>query len=1452
MLKVDKVRNFNKVGDSAPIPNLIQLQTTSYARFVQEHALPGKRKNEGLEALLREVFPIVSYDETMSLEYVNYELGESRYKPQECRDLRLTYGLPFRIRCRFKRKDVKTVLEESIYVGEIPIMTGGGEFIINGAERVIVSQLHRSPGVDFTVEMQESDRPLHGARIIPERGSWIELAVTKKDSITMRIDQSSKIPATMFLRSMSEKFGTTPKIIREFYETDKIAPEQLRPQMYLVEGYIDPESGEELVPAGGQVGDAINQIVAATKKKIEVVSDASDPLILNTIAEDPSTDYESAILRIYARLRPGNPAQLEKAKTLFAEKFYDENRYRLGRVGRFRINRKFRQNVSEDEMVIRAEDFVNTMRYMLDLRSGEGHVDDIDHLGNRRLRTIDELAADEIRRGFLKLRRTVQERMSLKDPEEITKIAELVNSKSISSSIDFFFGRGELSQVVDQQNPLAQLTHERRLSALGPGGLNRKRAGFEVRDVHISHYGRICPIETPEGNNIGLISSMGIYAGIDDYGFLNTPYISVENRKVNKDKIVYLRADEEMEAILAPPEVLKEARTRGDITRLPEGRVLARVDGELSTADSGDVKYIDISPKQTVGISASLIPFLEHDDANRALMGSNMQRQAVPLLRAEAPIVATGMERSVVENSGFVVCAKNAGVVTFVDSKTIVIGNSDEYELRKFSKLNERACLNQRPIVREGQRVKKGQIIADGSACSNGELALGRNVLVAFMPYDGYNFEDAILISEKLVRADTFTSLHMEEYEVEIRETKLGREEFTRDIPNVSEKALRYLDENGVVQIGTRVGPGDILVGKVSPKSKSELSPEEKLLHAIFGRAGEDVKNDSLELPAGEEGVVVDTVRFSRRVHMSDEQKKQLKKDMKDYEAMMNGRIVKVFHKMVEEMNEVLGVEMVDPSTRQKVGQSENLAVIMEQVEGFNKRWMKGSAAAKAQADALYGQFWPRIEELQKELARRLDHMKRGDELPSGVLEMVKIRIATKRKLGVGDKMAGRHGNKGVIARILPEQDMPFLEDGTPVEILLNPLGVPGRMNLGQILETHLGWAAAVLGFQAVTPVFDGASEEEIFECIAEANEYVRNRTGRENVTAKLESLKKKRVRKDELDAREKIFEKKELSDLREKYFSQIITNYAFVSTENASGGLSKKELEQLEDALILSYPDKERCSLYPRFNRKIKWDNAIALVAQSASLSKHFSECKAIIDDSNSRKWQLTRSEEDRKKIGNKQGIYFFRNAKTGRVNEGYIGLASSLSNRLRDHFSGNTWADNLWKRLAEEELWEAREVIQQAGETHELLAEMPIDGKVRLRDGRTGKPFEQKTTVGYIYMNKLHHLVDEKIHARATGPYSLITQQPLGGKARTGGQRFGEMEVWGLEAYGASYTLQELLTVKSDDVEGRTKIYESMVKGQNTLEAGTPVSFDVLCNELRGLGLNIQLEKKKLNLLE
>ena len=1245
-MKVSEIRDFSKRGDAITVPNLIKVQQEAYMRFLQKDIDAEKRKPDGLEGLLQEVFPIVSYDENLRLDYLSYSLAEPRYTPDECRALRLTYGMPFRIQVKLSRKDKDEILEDSIYVGEIPIMIGGGEFIINGAERVIVNQLHRSPGVDFLVETQEGDRPLHGFRVIPERGSWIECSVTKKDALAVRIDQSSKIPATTFIRALDAKYSTSEAIIKEFHTIENVKVKDLLPAYYSAKSIIDTETGEEMVKPGAQLGEAVNKIQASDMKSVAVITKVSDPLILNTLAEDSAESHEAALLKIYARLRPGNPPQLDKAKTLFNEKFYDENRYRLGRVGRFRINRKFEQNVPETEMVLRSEDFIGSLKYMFTLRAGEGYIDDIDHLGNRRLRTIDELAAEDLRKGFLKLKRTVQERMSLKDPNEITKVAELVNSKSISSAIDFFFGRGELSQVVDQTNPLSQLTNERRLSALGPGGLNRKRAGFEVRDVHISHYGRICPIETPEGTNIGLIASLSIYSDIDDYGFLVTPYRVVHEGKVNGE-VKYLRADEEMKSTLAPPDVVIDKNGH-----LQKGYVLARVQGDLATVPSKEVQYVDISPKQTVSVSAALIPFLEHDDANRALMGSNMQRQAVPLLRTDPPIVCTGMERPVAQNSGMVVRAERGGVVTYLDSDRILIDNADEYNLRKFQGLNARTCLNQKPIVKKGARVKKGQILADSAATHQGELALGRNLLVAFMTFDGYNFEDAIVINERLVKEDTFTSIHIEEYDVEIRETKLGREEFTRDIPNVSEKALANLDEAGIVRVGTRVGPGDILCGKISPKSKSELTPEEKLLHAIFGRAGEDVKNDSLEMPAGEEGVVIGANRFSRRMHMTDEQKKALKKETDKYEKEQNIKGVDIFKQMIAEMNDVTGQVMVDPDTRQKVGQSDNTEVVLEQIENFKVEWIKGSKEGKEQANNTYSRFWPRVQAMLKEKVRKMEHMKRGDELPSGVLEMVKVYVATKRALSVGDKMAGRHGNKGVIARIVPEEDMPFLEDGTSVDIMLNPLGVPSRMNVGQILETHLGWAAAVCGFQAVTPVFDGATEEEIFKAVEEGNKTV------------LERRKDRQAKKQVLDPKQ--------------------------------------------------------------------------------------------------------------------------------------------------------------------------------------LDVQMPYGGKIQLHDGRTGEPFEQKTTVGYLYMLKLHHLVDDKIHARATGPYSLITQQPLGGKARTGGQRFGEMEVWGLEAYGAAYVLQELLTVKSDDVEGRTKIYESMVKGTNTLEAGTPVSFDVLCNEIRGLGLNIQLEKK------
>jgi DNA-directed RNA polymerase subunit beta len=1222
----DTERNFGRFGDTVDVPPLTDIQTRSYDRFLQYDVLPDKRTPTGLEGVLREIFPIESYDKTLSLQYLKYELGKPRYGPDECRQLRLTYGRPFKVWLRLVKDQP---VEEEVYLGDMPIMIGGGEFIINGAERVVVSQLHRSPGVDFVEETEAGDRKLHSCRIIPERGSWIEINVTKKETLGVRIDQSGKFSSMTLLRAMDPAYSSNADILRAFYPTEEVkltkdTVAQLTGAR-AVGDVIDPETGEVYLESEGTfTAEVLDKALLAGIKEVAILGKVKDQLIITSLNEDPTSTHEEALLKIYQRLRPGNPPQLEKAKELFREKFQDPNRYRLGKVGRFRINRKFDQDIPESEMTLRALDYLNAIRYVIKLRTNDptSRVDDIDHLGNRRVRTIDELAADELRKGFLKLRRTVQERMSSRDQQDMTP-RTLINPKSISAAIEYFFGRGELSQVVDQTNPLSQLTHERRLSALGPGGLNRKRAGFDVRDVHISHYGRICPIETPEGTNIGLISHLSIYAGVDDYGFLTTPYRTVEKRKLT-DKVNRMRADEETNAYLAPA----DAPTDGQ--KVSGDRVIARFGGDFEYTQSDKVQYIDISPKQMVGVSAGLIPFLEHDDANRALMGSNMQRQAVPLLVTEPPIVATGLEKDVAYNSGMVIKAEKSGTVSYVDSLRIRI-DEHEYVLRKFTGLNEHTCLNQKPIVRVGQKVKKGQVIADGAATRNGELSLGRNVLVAFMSWDGYNFEDAIIISEKLVENDTYTSIHIEEFEIEIRETKLGKEEFTRDIPNVSPKALGNLDEYGIVRIGTFVQPGDILVGKVSPKSKSELTPEEKLLHAIFGRAGEDVKNDSLDVPSGVEGIVIDTQRFSRRASMTEDEKKAFDKEQKEVENRFTKQIADQFRSMIREMAEALDKKELKDSLSNKIlAADKDDKVVMEQAQTFALDHLDVRTPERQKhVKEVYDRHKERLDFLFDEKERKLNSLKRGDELPSGVQQMVKVYVATKRQISVGDKMAGRHGNKGVISKILPVEDMPFLADGTPVDILLNPLGVPSRMNVGQILETHLGYAAQKLGFKAITPVFDGASEEEI-----------------------------------------------------------------------------RKHLKE-------------------------------------ASISE---------------------------------------------------------------------------------------------------------TGKSYLFDGRTGERFEQPVTVGYIYMLKLHHLVDDKVHARATGPYSLITQQPLGGKARFGGQRFGEMEVWALEAYGAAYILQELLTVKSDDVEGRTKIYESMVKGENTLEAGTPASFDVLTNEIRGLALNMQLEKKRI----
>ncbi|RLS53384.1 MAG: DNA-directed RNA polymerase subunit beta [Planctomycetota bacterium] len=1227
-IKASTVRNFGTLPGGFDLSDLTQIQTESYARFLQLDRRPDQRRAQGLEEILREVFPVISNDQQFRLEYVKYELGKPRYTPTECRQLRLTYGMPFRIWLRLVKEQP---IEEEVYLGDIPIMLGGGEFIVNGAERCVVSQLHRSPGVDFVKSEEPGERRTYSCRVIPERGSWIEFVVSKKETLGVRIDQSGRFSAMTLLRAMDANYTSSSSLLKLFYDVETVKVAKVG-----AEGLVGKWAADDIVYGEGErLGEIIvecghrimkstaAEIVEAGIKQAEVIAKVEDPLIINSVLEDSTSSHEEALLKIYQRLRPGNPPQLEKAIDLFREKFFDVNRYRLGRVGRFRINRKFGQDIPDDEMTLRAEDFINSIRYLVKLRVGDqsAHVDDIDNLGNRRLRTIDELASEEIRKGFLKLRRTVVERMAMKDVQEMSP-RSLVNPKSVSAAIEYFFGRSELSQVVDQTNPLSMLTHERRLSALGPGGLNRKRAGFEVRDVHISHYGRICPIETPEGTNIGLISSLSIYAKVDDYGFLISPYRKVHNTKIGEE-IEWLRADEEANVMVAP------ADTRVEKGKLIDERVLARWHNDVHWVEAKQIQYMDVAAAQMVGISAGLIPFLEHDDANRALMGSNMQRQGVPLLITEPPLVGTGMEDEVPKYSGMTPRAERAGKVTYVDADRIEI-DGKKYPMRKYTGLNERTCLNQKPLVRMGQKVKRGEILADSAATRDGILSLGRNVLVAFMSWEGFNFEDAIILSERLVKDDVYTSIHIDEFDVEIRETKLGREEFTRDIPNVSEKALRHLDDNGIVHVGTRVRPGDILVGKVTPKAKAELTPEEKLLHAIFGKAGEDVKNESLEVPSGVEGIVIHTEKFSRRMSLSEADKKKFDQDVKRVEQEGYKRVAEGFLAFIKELDGVLGKHVTDDDGRElrSIEDFKFLAEFARKFEVHFETLDIRSPQKQADARKLFKDSWPLVIDVIDDAELKNNSMKRGDELPNGVLQMVKVYVSSKRQISVGDKMAGRHGNKGVISKILPIEDMPYLPDGTPVDIVLNPLGVPSRMNVGQILETHLGWAASKMGYRAICPVFDGAAEEEIRECLKEAG---------------------------------------------------------------------------------------------------------------------------------------------------------------------------------------------------------------------------LPEEGKARLHDGRTGELMEQKTTVGIIYMLKLHHLVDDKVHARATGPYSLITQQPLGGKARFGGQRFGEMEVWALEAYGAAYILQELLTVKSDDVEGRTKIYESMVKGENTLEAGTPASFDVLINEIRGLCLNVQMEKAK-----
>jgi DNA-directed RNA polymerase subunit beta len=1275
-------RSFSKIDREwdIQIPNLLDVQLDSFRGFLQAEQDPVRRKNEGLQEVFNSVFPITDPRENFSLEFVRYDLGEPKYSVEECQERDLTYSVPLKATLRLRvREDSeegkrdKSIIEQEVYLGELPVITDKGTFVINGAERVIVSQLHRSPGVFFDDMIHPNGKKLYTARIIPYRGSWVEFSLDVNDIMYVHIDRKRKLPVTVLLKALG--YVSDREILDLFYETEeeeiggprsKKEPECLG--RISAEDVVDEATGEVLLEANEILSmeriEGLRKAGFTTVRTFVIAHRDEADILRNTLRKDSTKTEEEALTRIYNLLRPGEPPRMETARDILKKLFFNPKRYDLAKVGRYKLNRKLPHDIllgpkdkrkklghstpDDGQTTLCPEDFIVIVQYLLHLRLSaevEGlpvTTDDIDHLGNRRVRAVGELLANQFNVGLARMARIIRERMTLQDADQVTPY-DLINARTISAVIQSFFGSSQLSQFMDQTNPLAELTHKRRLSALGPGGLTRDRAGFEVRDVHYTHYGRMCPIETPEGPNIGLISSLATYARVNELGFLETPYRKVTSGVVDRKAIEFLSADVEdrFKIAQANAAVQEDGRLRDDQT--------VREKGEFPFAPVGAINYMDISPMQTVSPAAALIPFLEHDDANRALMGSNMQRQAVPLLFTEAPLVGTGLEGKVAEDSGALVVARRAGVVESVTGDQLFVrydqpegkpktvdysemAGLDIYRLSKFRRSNQDTCINQRPLVSEGERVKKGQLLADGAATRTGELALGCNVLVAFMPWGGYNFEDAILVSERLLKGDRFTSIHIEEFELQVRDTKRGAEEITREIPNVSEEAVKNLDEEGIVRIGARVKAGDILVGKVTPKGETDLTPEERLLRAIFGEKAGDVRDASLKAPPGMDGVVIDTKVFSRR-EKDEATKKQEKRKIdrlrrqakKDKDRILETRAVEVAKLLVGEyVNRWIEGDEEKPVARagKKIDEEFLSKAELDAVpyrtpvtrdDTINERfWLHMEAAQRA------------LDRIEKNLEKEIEKVTRGDELPPGVVKLVKVYVAKKRKLSVGDKMAGRHGNKGVVAKILPEEDMPHLPDGTPVDMVLNPLGVPSRMNIGQVLETHLGWAAHALGVTVATPVFAGASVDEIKACLRDAN---------------------------------------------------------------------------------------------------------------------------------------------------------------------------------------------------------------------------LPEDGKSVLYDGRSEEPFDQRVTVGYIYMMKLSHLVDDKIHARSIGPYSLVTQQPLGGKAQFGGQRFGEMEVWALEAYGAAYTLQELLTVKSDDVTGRSRIYEAIVKGENPPPPSTPESFNVLVKELQSLGLDVQL---------
>lgn len=1245
-------KSYSRIQHVVDLPNLLEIQTKSYEVFLQPDTPSRLRKKQGLHGAFLSLFPVNDVKGYYSLEYDGYKLGIPKYSLRECKERGMTYAAPLKVDMSLlvyeqdgeTKKFVEKISNE-VYIGEIPLMTERGTFVINGAERVIVSQLHRSPGITFDEVTHPNGKKLLTARIIPQRGSWIEILLDVDDVLIVNIDRRKKMPATILLRALG--FSSDEQILGLFHETTRYnINEQNKPSIIgtvNARTLFNEDTGEIIIDANEVITeDRYKKLVKNDIDYVEVLKDVPNPenmIIRNTLASDQTKSEEEALFYMYATMRPGDPPNVETARNLIQRLFFDEKRYDLGSVGRYRINTRLGVVPPEGITTLTRDDLIAAFKYMIGLNAGVGFIDDIDHLGNRRVRSVGELLAAQFTVGLTRMVRTIKERLSLRDTENITP-QDLINARTVSTVIQAFFGSSQLSQFLDQTNPLSELTHKRRVSALGPGGLTRERAGFEVRDVHHTHYGRLCPIETPEGPNIGLIASLSTYARVNSFGFIETPYQKLENGALT-GQIEYLTADQEDNYIIA------QANTPIDEKgRLKEKLVFARYRGDFPVVPPQEITYMDVSPMQLVSIAAGLIPFLEHDDANRALMGSNMQRQAVPLLNTEEPFVGTGLEARAAFDSGCMIVAKNPGVIEKIDATKIVIRRTkdsgaddilgltefDTYEVVKFERSNQDTCINQKVCVKAGQQVKPGDVLADGHATNHGELALGRNVTAAFMPWRGYNFEDAIIVSERLVAEDVFTSIHIEVFETEVRDTKRGPEELTREIPNVSEDALKNLDENGVVRIGTEVEAGDILVGKVTPKGETELSPEERLLRAIFGEKAGDVRDSSLKAPPGLKGVVIDTRIYSRK-ERDKRSKKKDKKRIDELKAEITKQIAEIEKVRIERLAEFLTDTTTCEVSNFHTGEviipdgKKWTKAMLQKLEFTNISFKNGlcqDPAKNKKAEEVLYRANDLIAKYEDKLDKEIDKVVRGDELKPGVLQLVKVYVAKKRKLSVGDKMAGRHGNKGVISKILPVEELPFLPDGSPVDLILNPLGVPSRMNVGQILETHMGWAAKKLGLHIATPVFDGASYEDVLNLLG---------------------------------------------------------------------------------------------------------------------------------------------------------------------------------------------------------------------------VADLPKSGKIRLRDGRTGEPFDHEVTVGPIYMLKLCHLVDDKIHARSIGPYSLVTQQPLGGKSQFGGQRFGEMEVWALEAYGAAYTLQQILTVKSDDLTGRSKIYESIVKGENAPQPGIPESFKVLVREIKALALDIEI---------